>query len=169
MLYADFNYSSLDNITYTVDMIRLRCDITFEVFSKFEARLKTIYPDIIKNYYISTGISDFKYNYNIEVEEGKSFWIGFIHNSELINKSGSLQNDNTKFNCTVEFNPNKLKLRGILSYIIRMFYANSPIIKSIDMAMDIPVNILDIRSVLIKGVRRILECSPREEIIKHIT
>lgn len=144
MLYADYNYCSLDNITYTVDMIRLHCDITYETFNLLETRLRTIYNDQIKNFYISTGISDFKYNYNIEIKEGKSFWFGFIHNSELVNKKGSLQNDNTKYNFTLEFNPNKLELRGILLYIIRMLYTNNCSIKSVDLAMDIPFNILDI-------------------------
>lgn len=145
MLYAEFNHCDLDNIRYTVDMLRLRCDITYETFSKLETRLRTIYSDLIKNFYISSGISDFKYNYNIEIAEGKSFWFGFMHNSELINKAGSLQNDNTKFNFTVEFNPNKLQIRGILLYIIRMLLAHNCVVKSLDVAMDIPFNILDIR------------------------
>lgn len=144
MLYADFNHCSLDNLTYTVDMLRVKCDITYDIFSRLESRIKTIFSDQVKNFYISSGISDFKYNYNIEIKEGKSFWFGFIHNSELINKNGSLQNDNTKFNFTVEFNPNKLEIRGILLYILRMCHANNCIIKSIDMAIDVPVNILDI-------------------------
>lgn len=144
MLYADFNHCSLENLTYTVDMIRLRCDINYLTFSKLETRLKTIYPDLIKNNYISTGISDFKYNYNVEIEEERSFWFGFMHNSELINKNGSLQNENTRFNFTVEFNPNKLEIKGILLYIIRMIRSYNPIIKSVDIAIDIPFNILDI-------------------------
>lgn len=147
MIYADFNHCSLDNITYTIDMVRLRCDINYETFSKLESRVRTVYSDFVKNFYVSTGISDFKYNYNIEISEGHSFWFGFIHNSELINKSGSLQNENTKFNFTVEFNPNKLKIRGILGYILRMLLEHNCIIKSVDVAMDIPFNILDIRRV----------------------
>lgn len=144
MLYADFNHCSLDNITYTVDMIRLRCDIDFFTFSKLETRIKTIYSDLVKTNYLSLGISDFKYNYNIEIEEGKSFWFGFMHNSELVNKQGSLQNENTRYNFTVEFNPNKLKINGLLLYIIRMVRSYGAMIKSVDMAMDIPFNILDI-------------------------
>ena len=31
-MYADFNYIVADNITYTVDMIRIRCDITSLTF-----------------------------------------------------------------------------------------------------------------------------------------
>lgn len=144
MLYADFNHISLDNITYTVDMIRIRCDITNEKFSNLETRLRTIYRDQIKNNYVSLGISEFKHNYQIEIKEGVSFWFGFIHNSELINKAGSLQNPNTTFNFTVEFNPNKVPVRGLLYYIIKMCLAHKPVIKSVDLAMDIPVNILDI-------------------------
>jgi len=144
MLYADFNHLTLDNITYTVDMIRVRCYITSEEFYNLEARLRTIYRDQIKNNYISLGISEFKHNYNIEIKENVSFWFGFIHNSELINKTGSLQNPNTTFNFTVEFNPNKVPIRGILSYIIRMCFTHNPVIKSVDVAMDLPINILDI-------------------------
>lgn len=54
MLYADYNHCELDNITYTVDMIRLRCDITYEKFNLLETRLRTIYNDQIDNFYIST-------------------------------------------------------------------------------------------------------------------
>lgn len=144
MLYAEFNRSTLNDIIYTIDMIRLRCDITSFEFSKIETRLKTVYPDQVKNYYVSTGISDFKYNYNIEVNEGESYWFGFIHNSELTNKVGSLQNENTRFNFTLEFNPNKIRLRGLISYLLRMLCVHNCSIKSADFAMDIPVNILDI-------------------------
>lgn len=144
MLYADYNFLNVDNIVYTVDMIRLKCMINSETYSRFESRLKTVYPDYIKNYYISTGISDFKYNYLIEIREGSSFWVGYIHNSELINKTGSLQNENTKFNFTFEFNPNKVELKGILLYLVHMCSAHDCIIKSVDLAMDVPFNILDI-------------------------
>lgn len=144
MLYADYNYCSLDNITYTIDMIRIRCDITNFVWSKLEYYINTVYKSFVKSSYVSTGISDFHYNYNIEIEEGKSFWFGFIHNSELVNNNSSLQNDNAKYNFTLEFNPNKLKIKGLLFYIIRMCLQNFPHIKSVDIAMDIPFNILDI-------------------------
>lgn len=145
MLYADFNFVELENIVYTIDMIRIRCDIDFLTFDKLQSRLKTLYPDMIKNFYTSTGISDFKYNYNVEISESSSFWFGYIHNSELINKTGSLQNENTKYNFTVEFNPNKCRISGILGYIVRMCLVHNCIIKSVDVAIDIPVNILDIR------------------------
>lgn len=145
MLYAYYNYITEQDVTYTIDMLRIRCDITNNEYETLVARLRTIYSDQIENFYISTGVSDFHYNYNIKIAENKSFWFGFMHNSEFINKSGSLQNDNTKYNFTIEFNPNKLEIRGILAYIIKMCYAHCCIIKSIDLALDVNVNILDIR------------------------
>lgn len=54
MLYALYNFCKLDNIIYTVDMIRLHCDITYEKFNLLETRLRTIYNDQIENFYVST-------------------------------------------------------------------------------------------------------------------
>lgn len=54
MLYVDFNHCELDNITYTVDMIRLRCNMTFETFDRIVTRLRTIYSEQIDNFYLSS-------------------------------------------------------------------------------------------------------------------
>lgn len=141
-MYADFNYLVKDNITYTIDMLRLKTELTYEQFDLIQYRVKTIYSKYLKNEYYSNAIADFKYNYNIEIREGESYWFGFMHNAELINKSSSLQNVNTKYNFTIEFNPNKVEIRGLLEYILKLTFNWT--IKSIDLAMDIPVNILDI-------------------------
>lgn len=141
-MYANYNLLTYDNINYTVDMLRLRTDITYSEFSKLEFKLHTLYKNNIKNEYISSSISDFKYNYNIEISKGHSFWFGYIHNSEIINKGKSLTNEQTTFNFTIEFNPNKLELKGILRQILKM--STNWNIKSIDMAMDIKINIMDL-------------------------
>ena len=141
-MYADYNLITYDNINYTVDMLRLKTDITYSDFSKLEFKLKALYEDSIKNLYISNSISEFKYNYNIEIGEGLSYWFGFIHNSEIINKGKSLSNDKTTFNFTVEFNPNKIAINGLLKQILNM--SSNWIVKSLDMAMDIKINILDL-------------------------
>lgn len=141
MLYGENNFIENDNIIYTIDMLRLRCDITFSEFTKLEFKLKLIYNDLIKNSYQSFGISDFKYNYNIELKNGNSFWFGFIHNSELL-KEKSVSNDNTTYNFTLEFNPNKIENRGILKCILSI--SNDWSVKSVDMAMDLKLNILDL-------------------------
>lgn len=73
-MYANYNLLTYDNINYTVDMLRLKTAITYSEFSKLEFKLHTLYKNNIKNEYISSSISDFKYNYNIEISEGHSFW-----------------------------------------------------------------------------------------------
>ncbi|MFR8104032.1 MAG: hypothetical protein ACLU8F_02955 [Clostridia bacterium] len=142
-MYADYNFiTSPDNIVYTVDMLRLRTNMTYSDFTKIEFRLKTLYKHQIKKEYMSSSLSQFKYNYNIEIVEGQSYWFGFMHNSELTNNSKSMQNEKTEYNFTVEFNPNKLPLSGLLKYILNM--TSNWIIKQLDIAMDIRVNILDL-------------------------
>ncbi len=141
-MYADFNCVSENNINYTVDMIRLKTMITYEQFSKIDFRLKTIYNDILAEEYQSSGISNFKYNYHIVINENCKYWFGFIHNSELTNANSSMQNENRKYNFTIEFNPNKVPLKGLLKYILNI--SSDWTIKSLDMAMDLKVNILDL-------------------------
>ena len=141
-MYADFNLISGDNINYTVDMLRLRTNLTAFEFSKLEFMINTVYKDIVRENYQSTGISNFKYNYVIELKENSSYWFGFIHNSELTNANSSMQNERREYNFTVEFNPNKVEVKGLLKYILHL--STNWIIKSIDMAMDVKVNILDI-------------------------
>lgn len=142
MLYADYNLLSNDNINYTVDMLRLRTDITYSKFTELEFKIKAIFKEKIKNEYVSNDISSFKYNYNIEIGEGQSYWFGFIHNSEVINKGKSLSNPDTKFNFTVEFNPNKIPISGLIKHILNL--SSSWIIKSLDIAMDLKINIMDL-------------------------
>jgi len=141
-MYADYNVLTYDNINYTVDMLRLKTMITYEDFSKLEYKLKFLYKEQIKKEYMSGSITDFKYNYNIEIGEGQSYWFGFIHNSELINDSKSLSNPDTVFNFTVEFNPNKIPIKALLNQILKL--SNNWIIKSLDIAMDIKINIMDL-------------------------
>lgn len=141
-MYANFNCVSENNINYSVDMIRLKTMLTYEEFSKIDFRLKTVYRDILEEEYQSSGISNFKYNYHIVINENSKYWFGFIHNSELTNANSSMQNENRKYNFTVEFNPNKVPLSGLLKYILNI--SCDWVIKSLDMAMDLKVNILDL-------------------------
>lgn len=143
MLYADFNFLEDKNIIYTVDMLRLKTEITAEKFSYIEYMLKSCYNDIIKKFYNSFNIGDFKYNYVLEVDEGSSFWIGFMHNAQSC-KKGAISNHNTTHNLTLEFNPNKVKIDGFLKFLLNFIPLNSWIIKSCDFAMDLKINILDL-------------------------
>lgn len=144
MLYSDYNYyTSNDNITYSIDMIRLKCELTFNKYDNFVTFVKTCYLDCIDKNYVSFGIGDFKYNYTIKTNEGNSFWFGFIANSELINNKKSLSNDKNKYNFTVEFNPNKVDINDkILSKLLKL--SSNWTIKSVDIAIDLKINILDL-------------------------
>lgn len=141
-MYADFNIVENNNIVYTVDMLRLKTKITYSDFSKIEFKLKTVYNNFVKDMYISSSISNFKYNYVVEFKEGCSFWLGFLHNSEKINNNNSMLNENTKYNFTIEFNPNKVPINSLLLYILHI--SNDWVLKSLDIAIDFRINIMDL-------------------------
>lgn len=126
-----------NNITYSVDMLRLKTYLSYTKFTELEFRFKTVWSSFVKKFYTSSGISSFFYNYNIEIGEGQSFYFGFLHNTEKRNSS-----DNSEYNFTVEFNPNKLKDNNILLYLLNL--SGNWFIKSCDLAFDLPVNILNI-------------------------
>lgn len=126
-----------NNIIYSLDMIRLKTYITYSVFSEIEFRFKTVWKDYIKKEYTTARIKDFFYNYVIEVEEGVSFWFGFLHNNEKRTNS-----DFSEYNFTIEFNPNKLKDNKIIMYLLGI--SGKWFIKSLDLAVDLKINILDL-------------------------
>ncbi len=132
-----FNELRNNNITYSVDKIRLKTYITYSVFNKIEYRFQTIWSRYVKKTYNSFNCQSFKYNYNIRITEGQSFYFGFMHNMEKV-----VPNEFSKYNFTIEFNPNKLKNNKIISYLLSI--SNNWFIKSFDLAMDLPVNILNI-------------------------
>lgn len=125
-----------NNIFYSVDMLRLKTYMSFSTFSELEFRLKLVWKDYIKQEYTSPKINNFFYNYVIEIEEGQSFWFGFLHNTEKRDEK------NEFYNFTIEFNPNKLKDNNILLYILGL--SGKWFLKSLDLAMDLKVNILDL-------------------------
>ena len=125
-----------NNITYSIDMLRLT-RITYSDFSKLEFFFNNVFTDnIVIKQYTSSKFSDFMFNFVIECEEG-SFWFGFLHNSEKRNFA-----DDYLYNFTIEFNPNKLKYNKFVVQILHSF--SDWRLRSFDLAMDLPVNILDI-------------------------
>lgn len=125
-----------NNITYSIDMIRLKTYITYSVFTEIEFRFKTCWKDFIKRYYTSPRQKEFFYNYVIEIEDN-SFWFGFCHNNERRSFF-----EESEYNFTIEFNPNKLKDNKIIEYLLNL--SGDWYIKSFDLAMDLKINILDI-------------------------
>ena len=102
------------NMTYSIDMLRLKTYITYSAFTELEFRLKTIWQENVKRYYTTGKMCEFFYNYVIQNEDGNSFWFGFLHNTEK-----RTQSELSKYNLTIEFNPNKLKDDIIVKYILK--------------------------------------------------
>ena len=127
-----------NNMIYSVDKLRLKTFISYNDFCEIEYFLKVVHSDKIKRFWISDKKSNFRYNYNLEIEEGKSFSIHFMHNSESV----SYHKDFKLYNFTIEFNPNKLKDNSLLLYILDSF--SNWLLRSFDLAIDIPISILDL-------------------------
>ena len=125
-----------NNIRYSVDMLRLKTYMSFTTFSELEFRFKTVWKKYLSKEYTSSRIDNFFYNYVIEIEEGISFWFGFLHNTE------KREERNEFYNFTIEFNPNKIKDNNILMYILGL--SGNWYIKSLDLAIDLKVSILDL-------------------------
>ena len=125
-----------NNIIYSVDMLRLKTYMSFSLFSELEFRFKTVWKDYVKKEYTSAKLENFFFNYVVEIEEDKSFWFGFLHNTE------KREEKNEFYNFTIEFNPNKIKDNNILMYILGL--SGSWYIKSLDLAIDLKVSILDL-------------------------
>lgn len=131
------NEFSNNNITYSIDMIRLKTYLTYSVFTEIEFRFKTCWKNFIKKYYTTPQQKQFFYNYVIEVGEGQSFWFGYCHNTERRSFY-----ENAQYNFTIEFNPNKLKDNKIIMYLLNL--SGKWYLKSYDLAMDLKIGILDL-------------------------
>lgn len=131
------NETKHNNITYSVDKIRLKTFLTYSVFTEIEFRFKTCWSKYVKKYYTTPQLKQFFYNYDIEVGEGQSFWFGFCHNTERRSFY-----ENSEYNFTIEFNPNKIKDNKIIEYLLNL--SGKWFIRSFDLAMDLKINILDI-------------------------
>lgn len=138
-------YLKDNNLTYSVDMLRLKTYITYSEFSNIEFFVNSSLKENIKRFWVSDKIMQFHYNYVIEFDTF-SFWFGFMHNNESINYN----REDVAYNFTIEFNPNKLKDNNFIIFILNKF--SNWYIKSFDVAVDIPVNIRDI--VFDLGTRR---------------
>lgn len=125
-----------DNIIYSLDMFRVKTYIDYDKYSNLDFYLRTYFKDNIKKFWITDKIMQFKYNWVIEIEEGKSFYFGFHHNNEKKDMHEG------KYNLTIEFNPNKLKDDKLILKILAL--SDNWYIKSFDIAFDLRININDI-------------------------
>lgn len=141
------NITSFNNLTYSIDMLRLKTYITYDKFASLEFAFDTVYKQYVLKKYTSARMESFFFNYQIEISEGVSFWFGFLHNTE---KRGEIENHTDKYNFTIEFNPNKLKDNFLIKYLLNI--SNEWFLRSYDLAVDLKVNILDI--IIDKGKKR---------------
>ena len=125
-----------DNIIYSLDMLRVKTYIDYDKYSNLDFYLRTYFKDNIKKFWITDKIMQFKYNWVVEIEEGKSFYFGFHHNNEKKDMHEG------KYNLTIEFNPNKLKDDKLVLKILSL--SDNWYIKSFDIAFDLRININDI-------------------------
>lgn len=133
-----YNALEHNNMIYSIDMIRLKTYITYDKYSNLDFYFRAYYKDKIKQYWISNRIKDFKYNWKIEVGEGRSFYFGFFHNTE----EKFAERFEPEYNLTIEFNPNKLRDDKLVKHILGL--SGTWYLRKYDLAIDIKVNILDI-------------------------
>lgn len=139
MYDIDIYYKKIefDNMYYSIDMLRLKTYITYSDFSALEFFINSTYKEHIKKFWVSEKIMCFHYNYVLDFE-GHTFWFGFLHNNE----SSNYNRVDLAYNFTIEFNPNKLRDNNFIVYLLNKF--NNWFLRSFDLAIDIPINILDI-------------------------
>lgn len=125
-----------DNITYSLDKIRLKTYVEPSVYNDLDFYLRCYYSKNVTKFWISDRIMQFHYNWKIDVEEGRSLYIGFRHNNE------TKDDYHGKFNLTIEFNPNKIQLHPLVLHVLDL--SGDWYIKSYDVAFDLKVNILDL-------------------------
>lgn len=125
------------NMIYSIDKIRLKTYITYSEFSEVEFLINSSYKANIKKFWVSDRVMCFHYNYSLDFSDFVCY-IGFMHNNEGVNYN---KND-LKYNFTIEFNPNKAKESSFVLHILNKF--GNWFLRSFDVAIDIPINILDL-------------------------
>jgi hypothetical protein len=126
----------LSKNVYSIDMVRLkvRC---FD--DNVQAFFNVFAFDPSVEFWETRRLRDYKYNWNFKlmgIDGEVSFWVGFHHNAE----KGGL-----KHTLVLEYNPNKIDF-PLLWDILKTFYTDFNLVQvvSLDVACDMPVNILDI-------------------------
>lgn len=139
MYDIDIYYKKLkfNNMNYSIDMLRLKTYITYSQYCDLEFLINSAYKNNIKRFWISDKIMNFHYQYQMEFGDYR-FWFGFLHNNESVNYN----REDLSYNFTIEFNPNKLRENVLIMHILSHF--GNWLIRSFDLAIDIPINILDI-------------------------
>lgn len=126
------------NINYSVDKIRLKTEIHKTVLQNLILNPFGVEPGV--SYEMKTSITAYRHNFFIEDNSDFgicSFWMGSSHNSRKTSDHVDL---------VLEYNPNKCKGSVLLNYVVDNIFRNDRHVevKSLDVAIDIPINILDV-------------------------
>lgn len=131
-------------------MVRLKTRVHNSIFRDFVVKNFDFNPAV--TYWTNFKYLGYRHNWRIEqgpvtceylddggnsrvsyIGQDYSYWVGFHHNSEK---------PTDEYNLVIEFNPNKCLLHGLLDLILGVFFnSHSVEVVSIDVAMDMPVNI----------------------------
>lgn len=120
-------------------MLRLKVEIPVKVLEEFILKPFEVEPGV--RYKFMTSISSYRHNFFIEdlnlFGDKCSFWIGSTHNA---------RKHSDFVDVVLEYNPSKCEGSVILSYVLDHIFKDNKFVevKSLDVAIDIPCNILDI-------------------------
>ena len=128
------------DLKYSIDMVTLDCRIDKQLLKFIEHKYLQFSPGV--DYWIGSSFKGFRHNWRV-TEMGKgfpansySYYLGAELNSEI---------KTTKLRFRLEFNPNKCDLSGLLGILLFTYFLHKDtILKYVDVAVDIPVNILSI-------------------------
>lgn len=125
-------------LTSSIDMVVME---TVVKVSQLEPYLKgwEYRPEV--EYWQGYGIKSHRHNYNFKVDRDSSFYVAVQHNSPkkyLSIIGGSVD-------IVVKYNPNKVSSVELARLLVTFFVDNPfTILKSFDLAIDIPINILSV-------------------------
>ena len=120
-------------------MVRLKVDVPVKAFEVLIKNQFNYEPGV--KYKMMSSISSYRHNFYIEDYDvfgcKCSFWLGAEHNS---------RKRNSDVDVVIEYNPNKCIESPILNYLLDNIFKNNKYVevKSFDLAIDIPCNILDL-------------------------
>lgn len=126
-------------------MVRLKAEIPVKVLDNIVIKPFETEPNI--KYSMKTSITAYRHNFFVEGYDlfgcKCSYWVGASHNARK-------HSDHTDI--VLEYNPNKCTGEPVLEYLLDHIYKDNRYVevKSLDIAIDIPCNILDL-SVSSKG------------------
>lgn len=110
------------------------------------------------------GFGGFKYNYAIHLTEDATIYLAYMSNQELNCEGKSISSELTKWNLTIEFNPNKVKDNIFLLNILKHNWGW--VIKSVDLACDIPYKMQDI--LLLKNPKHLSQTFEKNGIKTYV-